>query len=124
VRFQKAAIKLGFPPVDDANSPDAPCDGVATMDVTVDEHGERLATSRAFLPIELVHARKSRLTICPNMIVTRIEFSGNRELKNAERVHFQSESSQSSGRSFSARIRREAILCAGAFGSPQVLMLR
>jgi choline dehydrogenase-like flavoprotein len=94
------------------------------MDMTVDEHGERMATSRAFLPIELAHARKGNLTICPEMIVTRIEFSGNRERKRAERVHFQSTYGHGSGRSFSARIKREAILCSGAFGSPQVLMLR
>jgi len=94
------------------------------MDMTLDENRERMATSRAFLPVKLVHAPKGNLTICPEMIITRIEFSGNREIKRAERVHFQSKYGQSSGRSFSARIKKEAILCSGAFGSPQVLMLR
>jgi choline dehydrogenase len=124
ISFQNATLKLGFPLVDDANSPHAPCDGIATMDMTVDEHGERLATSRAFLPVEVAHARKSNLTICPNMVVTHIEFSGNKQSKQAERVHFQSKYGRDSGRNFSARIKREAILCSGAFGSPQVLMLR
>lgn len=123
-RFHNAAVKLGFPQVPDANSPYAPADGVATFDVTVDENGERMSTSRAFLPIEMAHARKGHLAICPDMIVTRIEFSGNKELKRAERVHFQPKNGEHSRRSFSARIRKEAIICSGAFGSPQVLMLR
>lgn len=117
-------VKLGFPTVDDANSPHAPYDGIATMDTTVDEYGERLATSRAFLPIGLALARKGRLDICPNMVVTRLEFSGSRDLKRAERVYFQSKNGQSTGPEFSARIRKEAVLCSGALGSPQVLMLR
>ncbi len=58
------------------------------------------------------------------MVVTHVEFSGNKDLKRAERVHFQSKNGRESGRAFSARIKREAILCSGAFGSPQVLMLR
>jgi len=94
------------------------------MDMAVDEHGERMATSRAFLPSELAHKRKGRLTICPEMLVTRIEFSGNKEMKRAERVHFRSKYNQDSDKAFSARIKKEAVLCSGVFGSPQVLMLR
>lgn len=94
------------------------------LDVTVDGNGERMSTSRAFLPIEVAHARRAHLTICSDMIVSQIEFSGNKNSKKAERVHFQPRRVELSGRSFSVRIRREAIVCSGALGSPQVLMLR
>jgi choline dehydrogenase-like flavoprotein len=124
IRFHDAAVKLGFPLVPDANSPHAPADGIATLDSIVDENGERMSTSRAFLPTELAHARKANLTICPNMIVSRIEFSGNKESKRAERVHFLPNDGGNSGRSYSARIKKEAIVCSGTLGSPQVLMLR
>jgi|SRR5882762_4579193 choline dehydrogenase-like flavoprotein len=115
---------MGFSVIDDINSPDAPAVCTARHAVTIDKSGYRCSTADAFLPPSLAAARSNNLKICTNAVVTsldiRAEVGGG--LK-AVGVFFQKNSSNTT-KIYHARARREVILCAGAFGSPQLLMLR
>jgi choline dehydrogenase-like flavoprotein len=101
-RCQQVAKSVGYPLIPDANAPDAPCDGFVTLDSTVDENMQRMSTFDAFLPRQVALEREKNLTICTGVIASRIEL---------EKV-------------FWAKVKKEAIVCSGAVGSPQVLMLR
>ena len=122
-RCQQVAKSVGFPLIPDANAPDAPCDGFVTLDCTVDENMQRMSTFDAFLPRRVALEREKNLTICTGVIALRIEFSNKEAEPRAEKVLFQY-SSGNLERVFWAKVKREVIVCSGAVGSPQVLMLR
>ena len=118
-RVQQCAEALGFSLISDTNSPDALCDGFATLDVTVNQNRQRMSTFDAFIPRDLALQRIKNLHICTGTVVSRIEFSGKGNAYRAERVRFQS-AKPSSDASFSVLAKREVIVCSGAIGSPQV----
>jgi choline dehydrogenase-like flavoprotein len=85
----------------------------------------RVSTYSAFLPQSLAESRKSHLRICTHALVSRVVFQVNAgEEPKTIGVEFKSSNPESKGTTFFAKTRREVILCCGAFGSPQVLMLR
>ncbi len=101
-RFVEAATQAGNPHNSDFNG--ACQRGVGRVDVTV-WNGRRQSTREAYLKI-----RPSNLTVLTNSQVVKVNVKNNRAcglvLDNGE-VHAQ----------------KEVILCLGAFGSPQILML-
>ena len=114
---------MGFSVIDDVNSPDVPCDGIATLDVTVDQNKQRVSTLEAFLPRATALGREKNLTICTNVVVSQIKFSNDQNEHRAEKVLFQYANSKAE-KIFSAKVNREVVVSSGALGSPQVLMLR
>ncbi|HWU02042.1 MAG TPA: GMC family oxidoreductase N-terminal domain-containing protein, partial [Novosphingobium sp.] len=85
-------------------------EGCADVQVAL-RHGERSGGAKAYL--EPVRNRPN-LTILTNAQVSRILLSGRRATGVAFERH---------GQSLVARASREIVLCAGAYGSPQLLML-
>nr|VWO96598.1 Alcohol oxidase [Ganoderma boninense] len=119
-----ALQKLGIPHVSDFNSPDAPAACTGVLECTMDTKNFRHSTFRAFLPPELTQKRKAQLKIVPDTIATRIEFAGGGSHNlRAIGVHFEGRTMRSAPDRYYAKAGREIILCAGALGSPQVLML-
>lgn len=106
--FVQAGAQLGLTRHDDIASNTQ--DGVGFMQHTIGD-GKRSSTARAY--ITPARAR-SNLTITAETIVSRVRLQGHRaigvEYRRGDSTHF-------------AQARREVILCAGAIGSPQLLML-
>ncbi|KAF8161753.1 alcohol oxidase [Mycena galopus ATCC 62051] len=113
-----AAAALGFENVTDFNDPDVPVDVCAMLDEAIDENMRRVSAYNAFLPAELAHDRRDRLKICTKTVATRIEF----EEGVAVGVIFESSNKTVPG-TFYARARKEVVVCSGAIGSPQLLLL-
>ncbi|KAH8812464.1 hypothetical protein F5884DRAFT_785476 [Xylogone sp. PMI_703] len=115
----------GLPHVSDGNSPDTPANRVQFMDITIDAKRQRISTYRAFLPAETAVSRKGRLTICTNSLVIGmdLEAEAGGQGQTVKRVHFEACNPIKSGKKYTVHVKREAILCSGALGSPQVLML-
>ena len=98
--------------------------GTGILDVTQDSHFQRHSVNRAFLPAPLAQERKSRLKICTNTLVTKIQMEEEGSLVKAKGVYFEAAATRKSGQKYFAAATKEIILCAGALGSPQLLMLR
>lgn len=101
--FIEAAIAAGHQKVDDLNGPQRT--GVARSDSTV-HRGVRQSTAIAYLD-----KPPANLKILTGRHIARVNFDGRRaaglETISGERI----------------RARREVVLCQGAFGTPQTLML-
>ena len=121
---ERAAQTLGIQFVPDINSPDIPAAHTAILDVVVDEKAQRNSTYHAFLPPQLTQERKTRLNICTSTTVCRIELSTESDGLRATGVHLETTNPRKADCRYVAKARREVIVCAGAIGSPQVLMLR
>jgi choline dehydrogenase len=122
LRFAKCAEVMGFVHIADTSAPDAPADGLATHDVTVNAKNQRVSTFDAFLPRQIALARKN-LTICTKVIVSQISFRSEEKDSIAEQVLFRS-TDPKSNKVYAAKVNKEVIVCSGSIGSPQVLMLR
>ena len=108
-RFLRAAEQAGIPRVDDYNGPEQ--DGAAPAQVT-QHKGRRWSTNDAYLrPVR----KRENLEVVTGAAVQRVDVAGGR----AAGVRFRDRR----GREHVARAEREVILAAGAFGSPQLLML-
>ena len=103
------------------------------MDITQDASYYRHSTFRAFLPPGVCHARRDRLKICVKSLVTRLELSRGTAKDECEArdgevratgVMFETADPLYADRMYYARARREVVVCGGALGSPQILMLR
>ena len=101
----EAAAALGIPHNEDANG--AAQDGISRMESTV-RAGRRASSARAYL--DAARARPN-LTIATNAPARRIVIERGR----AVAVEY--------GQGHCAKAEREIILCAGAYNSPQVLLL-
>jgi choline dehydrogenase len=106
--FLGACEQAGYPASRDTNGYQN--EGFAVMDQTI-HAGRRMNTARAYL--QPAHGR-ANLDIQTGCLVTRIKFEGRR----AVAVEY-----QQGGRLCTARASREVVLCAGAIGSPRLLML-
>ena len=106
--FISACAQAGYPSSEDTNGYQN--EGFTVMDQTI-HAGRRMNTSRAYLqPIR----ERDNLDVETDCFVTRIKFAGRR----AVAVEY-----QKGGQSCIARASQEVILCAGAVGSPRLLML-
>lgn len=106
-KFIEAAKTKGFKYNPDFNGKEQA--GVGTYQL-FQKNGKRHSTYDAYLkPI----IKRKNLTILTGATVKRIMFEGNK----AEKVEY-----YVGGKLKKAKARREIILCAGAFGSPQILM--
>lgn len=104
----KAAEAEGFPFNPDYNGQIQ--DGVGYFQLTA-RNGLRCSAAKAYLkPI----SRRKNLKIFTNFLVENLLFDGKRAVGLAGTRH---------GKNVSIRARKEVILCAGAIGSPQILML-
>ncbi|KAH7884903.1 alcohol oxidase [Phlebopus sp. FC_14] len=119
-----ACATLGLPRIPDLNDPGYPPVGWARVPITRDANGHRHSTFRAFLPPPLAQARRNNLHICPNAIVERLEFDEkNGELVVRSVVVGPTDVQSGHQSAIHILVRREVVLSAGAFGSPQILML-
>jgi choline dehydrogenase len=106
--FVDAGVQAGLPRNDDFNG--AAQDGVGMFQVT-QRDGMRASTAVSYLHPA---AQRENLTVMPHMLAHRILFEGTRAVGvEASRL----------GEVQEIRAEREVILCAGAYGSPQLLML-
>ncbi|TGO30866.1 hypothetical protein BPAE_0003g01520 [Botrytis paeoniae] len=119
--FTDCAKAMGFIAVPDCNSPDAPPEGVATLSPTLSKRRERVSSFEAFLPKKIALERRN-LTICTNTLVSRIVFTQEKGLPHTEKILFKS-SDRESESTYPVKVTKEVIVCSGAIGSPQVLML-
>jgi choline dehydrogenase len=106
--FAAAAAETGIPKVDDFNRGDN--EGVGRFEVN-QRNGVRWSASKAFLRPAM---KRPNLTVVTGALVKKLRLEGRRVLG----VEF----SRGNEEKF-AEARREAILCAGAIGSPQILQL-
>ncbi|KAJ7247867.1 alcohol oxidase [Mycena haematopus] len=118
-KVKDAALALGLADVSNFNSPQSPVDLCATLDVAIDKNMRRMSSYHAFLPAAVAHERRARLKVCTNAVATRVDFDAARV---AVGVVFES-SGESGRRMFYARATKEIVICCGALGSPQLLLL-
>jgi choline dehydrogenase-like flavoprotein len=106
--FMDAAREIGLPRTDDFNGEQQ--EGFGAYQLTIND-GRRWSAADAFLhPVR----SRSNLTVISGAHVTRIELDG----KRATGVTYRHR-----GEERTLRAGREVILSAGAYGSPQILML-
>jgi choline dehydrogenase len=106
--FVEAGVEAGLARNEDFNGPRQ--DGVGIYQVT-QRGGRRASAAVAYLQPA---TERQNLTVMPYMLVQRLLFEGTRAVGV--------EASQL-GRTQELRAEREVILCAGAYNSPQLLML-
>ncbi len=106
--FLEACSRLQIPKNNDFNG--ASQEGVGMYDVT-QKDGERCSTARAFLD---PNEGRENLTVITGALTEKVNIDAGRATGVICRVAKQS-------RTFTAR--QEVILCAGAFGSPHILLL-
>jgi choline dehydrogenase-like flavoprotein len=106
--FVDAGRHLGLAGLDDING--ASQDGIALTHVT-QRNGRRCSVADAFLKPAM---KRRNLQVETKCLVLRIEFDG----RKAVAVTY-----EQNGKTVTAKAGREIILCAGAIGSPQILML-
>jgi choline dehydrogenase len=108
-RFLRSAENYGIRYIDDYNGPEQ--DGAALCQVT-QRNGKRWSTNDAYLrPVR----DRSNLTVVTGVTAARVKIAGGRAAGVVCRGRF--------GREHVLEAGREVILAAGAFGSPQLLML-
>lgn len=121
-RIIDACKKINLPYILDLNSSDCPSAGCGRIDFTIDQRSHRNSTFHAFLPGKLVRQRRN-LHICTNTLVERLMIDQNQAggLHIVRGVQLVSLVSKKQKR---VNVVQEAILSAGPFGNPQILMLR
>ncbi|KAI5997355.1 alcohol oxidase [Pisolithus marmoratus] len=120
----QACQALGLSRIPDVNDPQNVPIGWATIPVTRDANQHRHSTFWAFLPPALMQARKNNLHVLLNTIVERLIMEKEGDQLVVRSVALGPTDGQADGgASVQVRVRREAVVCAGTFGSPQILML-
>ncbi|KAI0633939.1 alcohol oxidase [Trametes polyzona] len=112
-----------IPHFDDLNDPSDSAASIGSLDVIEDKCFQRSSTNRAFLPGSLAQERKARLKICTNTIAMRLDFARVNGSLTAKGVHLEATNPRQAEFTYYVRARREIVLCAGALGSPQILLL-
>ncbi len=106
----QAALQAGYKPTDDFNNGEP--DGAGYWQVNI-ENGKRSSVAvRAIEPA----MKRSNFTAVTNALVHKVVIDGN---KRATGVQYQ----VGGGAVVEAHAKREVLVCAGAFNSPQILML-
>ncbi|KAJ7450259.1 alcohol oxidase [Mycena galericulata] len=121
MRCAAAIESLGLEIVDDVNTSEAPAVTCAKLQLTLDARSRRCSTFDAFLPRHVALARRANLKICTNTIAGTLHVVEKRVMG----VTFceERDGEPEPGRMFYARARKEVVLCCGAIGTPQILML-
>ncbi|THU91848.1 alcohol oxidase [Dendrothele bispora CBS 962.96] len=120
----EASHKLGLPWIEDLNSSDHPIIGCGALHFTRDQNQHRSSTYHAFLPFDLVVKRSSVLHILTNTEVAKLDVElTSMDVNDRSRVKGVVIKVRNSNEKKTIRIRRDVVLCAGPFGSPQILML-
>lgn len=107
-KFLESAQSAGLPVCNDYNGEDQY--GACIFQVT-QKNGERCSAAKAYLTPNL---DRTNLTVMTRAVTHKVIFEGTRAI--GVKV-------KSDGKLFDVRARKEVILSAGAFGSPQLLML-
>jgi choline dehydrogenase len=107
--LMRTAVAAGFNVTDDLHG--AVEEGFARGEVTIDRHGRRASTARAYLHPVL---GRENLTVQMHALTTRVLFDQDRAI-GVEYVQ--------NGHVQRARADREVILCGGTYNSPHLLML-
>lgn len=107
--FAEAAQKAGYKITDDISGADP--EGIFITELTVDKNGRRHSTARAFLYPAM---QRGNLTVVTLATTKRVIVENNRAV-GVEYIK--------DGQSVTARAEREVVLSAGAYNSPQLLML-
>ncbi|KAJ3860346.1 alcohol oxidase [Lentinula novae-zelandiae] len=118
-----ACVSLGIPYVDDLNDPEISSPACGRFDCTIDQNGHRSSTFFAFLPLSVVQERKEHLHICPGAAVIHLDVQQSKEQESLIRGVFFRSDTKPDEKMFYARARKEVILCAGAIGTPHLLLL-
>ncbi|KAJ7593783.1 alcohol oxidase [Mycena floridula] len=124
--FRDAAKSLGIPVVTDVNSPEASATCFITLDLCIDKNKHRVSTAQAFLPHHVAASRKGNLTICTNSTVMRLCFSDSPgQGRHVVGLYLEVTDPEPDHEAAPVLVHasKEVILCAGAVGSPQILML-
>ena len=111
---------MGVPFVEDINDPSQPILSITKLRTTVAANGTRSTTCSAFLPKTYLKA-KPNLKVCLGVIAQRLEIVSERGRSRVAGVYVEPE--KSNGKTFFVRAK-EIVLCCGAVGSPQLLLLR
>ena len=120
LRIIEAATELGIPFIEDLSVTTAPAVNCSKVRYTIDEKGHRSSTYHAFLS-PVLRERSSTLHVCTETIVTKLEISGQANSQSATAVLIKSITGSVEKR---IEAKKEIIMCAGALGTPQILMLR
>jgi len=107
-RFLQSAQAAGLPLIGDYNVPE-PC-GAFMYQVT-QKNGERCSAAKAYLTPNL---KRPNLRVVTGALTRRVLFEGRKAVGVLAGI---------GGQDTTITARREIILCAGAFGSPQILQL-
>ncbi|KAI1851831.1 hypothetical protein JX265_013188 [Neoarthrinium moseri] len=121
--IEKAAHNLGLKTLKDLNDPATSTTGLFPLDTAINRHGERVSAYNAYLSKQVALQRRRHLTVCTGAVVTRLEVDGQQGL--VQGVHFRPLQGPTMGSSADCfvKAKREVIVCCGAIGTPQVLML-
>jgi choline dehydrogenase len=115
--FVDAAVAAGIPAGDYNGDARRGSDGVSSLFQTTIREGKRSSTYHAFL--EGAVEQRPNLTVITNAQVTRIVLAGSPGELTARGVEY----STAEGESITVLARMEVVLCAGAVGTPQILLL-
>ncbi len=108
-QIAEAAQKAGYKITNDISGPDP--EGIFITELTIDKRGRRHSTARAFLRPAM---HRANLTVVTRATTKRVVIENGRAV-GVEYIK--------DGQSVIARAEREVILSAGAYNSPQLLLL-
>jgi choline dehydrogenase len=117
---------MGVPFIKDINTSPLPLPSITKLRTTVTPQGHRSSAAEAFLPASFVQRHKN-LTICFGAVVQKIQISLLAGRKVVEGIFVENEDAAVTPGIQGERwfIRgKEVVLCAGAVGSAQLLILR
>ncbi|PQE05352.1 choline dehydrogenase protein [Rutstroemia sp. NJR-2017a BVV2] len=103
--FADCSKAMGFILIPDSNASDAPADRLATLSLTLNQQRERVSSFEAFFTT-----------------IVRVGFDQSYGEPRTDKKFFKS-SDPALEKVYTAKVNKEVIVCAGAIGSPQVLML-
>ncbi len=115
--FLEAAERIGIPRGDYNGRDRGGPAGIASRAQTNTRRGRRSSAYRAYIEGEV--ERRPNLTIVTGALVTRILLNGEGGTLAADGVEYRTQS----GETRTLHATREVVLCAGAIGSPHLLML-
>ncbi|MEM1416656.1 MAG: GMC family oxidoreductase N-terminal domain-containing protein [Myxococcota bacterium] len=117
IQFVEAATAAGLPKGDYNGRERGGPSGVSSLFQTSTRDGKRSSTFHAFL--EPIMGQRANLTVVTHAMVERLDLEGEGDALRATGVTYRT----SDGESHSVKASREVVLSAGAYGSPQLLML-